>query len=195
MVGGCTDATGEKYLDGCETAERATVVRRIPPIRSFFDATGNGCSFACYEHLWRNAVDFIELRFERKRYDELVAEDRRYTAIFATPSEDGLFKVTRSKGDACAVAGLPVPSEVRQCILFEKISAVQSGYDYRARSLHERFRNGHADITRYELSERNTGELLASKEAYSVYWLEFFFIPVQKSCGGWLLQLSEVTQP
>lgn len=193
LVAACTDATGQSYIDGCKEAGQTQVAQRLQGVRSFFEATGDGCSFSCLEPLRANDVDFVEIGFDRASYERKI-KTGELNKSFWTPPEDGLYKITLSKVGPCAKQIHSV-LEGRSCILFERVTSLQSRYAYKVSRKTEYFRSGHASIQRYEVLDRESGSLIASKQTYSIYWLEFFVLPVQRSCGtGVSLQWHEVVE-
>jgi len=194
-VTACTDATGRKYLDECEDAGRARVFQRIPPVRSFFDATGDGCSTTCLGPLMMNEVDYVEIEFDQNTYEKMIEKGDIHKTAGAVPPANGLFKVTLAKRDDCKFEGYRPVFEARSCIQFEKISALQARYSYKTTKKTVNFQYGHATVWRYDLSDRKTGKLVAFKQPYDITWALAFFFPAYRACGlGSKLELSEVIE-
>jgi hypothetical protein len=68
MLSGCSNTLRSEFDELCRDAPKR-IAQKIEKVSSYVDATGNGCSVACYEDLTAGVVEFVELSFVRSQFE------------------------------------------------------------------------------------------------------------------------------
>lgn len=188
---GCSDDLGLEFDRLCADAP-TKIVRKIPPTRSYIDATGNGCSIGCFEDLRTRTVDFVEVAFMRSTFEARGRTDRAFVTGFRLPPGDGHFEVRIPTDGQCESVFLdgrrwgPIDPALRAvCLVFEPTAAFTSQYEYREIPVNRRANGAVLVGTLSEFREVTTRSLIASSAAYTLDGnaAPLLPVPTRRRCG------------